>query len=186
MLSEEINASFPRLLQWILWSFGSSLFAPSSQRLFVNSFDDMRAMWIWLLCVGSVVALRPEHDIDIHETAMDAYTQKINEKMASSEKDFPVPRCIVKKRDDASRSKHKTSCKAKSETRCKERSEKCTWCDSDWSCPKGKEYWSRWRWTIEPMGEPLTPVQVSEICQSPVPVWRRLSGVSIRTLWRKV
>ena len=45
---------------------------------------------------------------------------------------------------------------------------------------------SRWRWSIEPMGEPLTPVQFSEICQSPVPVWRRLSGVSIQTLWRKV
>ncbi len=108
----------------------------SSQRLLVNSSDDMRAMWIWLHCVGAVVVFRPEHDIDIHETAMDAHTQKIIEKMASSEKDFPVPRCTVTKRDATSRSKDKTSCQKMTEKRCKERSDKCTWCESDYDCGK--------------------------------------------------
>ena len=132
----------PSVLGWFSGScgaFGSSLFAPSSQRLFVNSFDDMRAMWIWLLCVVAVVALRPEHDIHIHETAMDAHTQKITDKMEEAEADSedpPVPRCIVAKRDKKSRSEHKTSCKGKSETRCKERSDKCKWCESNWSCGK--------------------------------------------------
>ena len=137
----------------------------------MNSFDDMRAMWIWLLCVVAVVALRPEHDIHIHETAMDAHTQKITEEMeeTNSEKDFPVPRCIVKNREPAARSKDKTSCKGKSEERCKQRSEKCKWCETKWQCPGKEEYWSR-RWTIEPMGGSLTPVEVwvSEICQSPL------------------
>ena len=99
-------------------------------------------MWIWLLCVVAVVALRPEHDIHIHETAMDAHTQKITEEMeeANSEKDFPVPRCIVKNREPAARSKDKTSCKGKSEERCKQRSEKCKWCATKWQCPGKEEY----------------------------------------------
>ena len=132
----------------------------------------MRAMWIWLLCVVAVVALRPEHDIHIHETAMNAHTQKITEEMeeANSEKDFPVPRCIVKNREPAARSKDKTSCKGKSERKDASREcEKCKWCATKWQCPGREEYWSR-RWTIEPMGGSLTPVEVwvSEICQSPL------------------
>ena len=59
--------------------------------------------------------------------------------------------------------------RAKSEERCKQRSEKCKWCETKWQCPGKEEYWSR-RWTIEPMGGSLTPVEVwvSEICQSPL------------------
>ena len=142
-----------------------------------------------LLCVVAVVALRPEHDIHIHETAMDAHTQKITEEMeeTNSEKDFPVPRCIVKNREPAARSKDKTSCKGKSEERCKQRSAKCKWCETKWQCPGKEEYWSR--------GEPLSPWEdlwrqlkfefqnMPESTQfhfgdsKPVSLWR--------TLWRK-
>ena len=100
--------------------------------------------WLWLLCDPSMTSI-------FTRLPWMLTTQKITEEMeeTNSEKDFPVPRCIVKNREPAARSKDKTSCKGKSEERCKQRSAKCKWCETKWQCPGKEEYWSR--------GEPLSP-----------------------------
>ena len=60
----------------------------------------MRALWSWLLCLAAVVALRPEHEIHVHGTEMEA--DDAGHKIQKTA-DPPTPRCMVKDRSKASR-----------------------------------------------------------------------------------